>query len=261
MKSITVKPQTNAIASADNAPMAMDPIRVGQIFAQSGLFPDTKSEAQCATKLIVGQGMGLTPYDAMSGLHIIQGKVVLAANLMSAAIKRNPKYDYRADTTKDSCTITFFDTSSGAPEKIGETTFSMEDARLAGLNGANWKKYPKAMLFARCISAGYREHCPDALGHAPVYVEAHGEMEIEDPRPAAARPSVFQQSIEEDQTDTLKDLVAQYLDAGGGQERIDGMCDHYNVENIDEMSPQQVADAVGKLQTIIVKLQEEPASA
>ena len=161
-----------------NIPMALDPVRVGQIFAQSRLFPDTTSEAQCATKLIVGPGMGLTPYDSMSGLHIIQGKVVLAANLMSAAIKRNPKYDYRAKTTKDACTITFYDISAGKPEKIGETTFDMDDAKQAGLGGTNWKKYPKAMLFARCISAGYREHCPDALGNGPVYVEAHGETEL-----------------------------------------------------------------------------------
>jgi hypothetical protein len=60
----------------------------------------------------------------------------------------------------------------------------VEDAKRAGLSGDNWRKYTRAMLFARCISAGYKTHCPDALGAAPVYVEAHGETEIpDDPKP------------------------------------------------------------------------------
>lgn len=156
--------------------LANDPIKVGEIFARSGMFPDTRDAAQCATKLIVGQGMGLSPYDCMSGLHLIKGKVVLAANLMAAAIKRSGKYDYRATTTAERCVIEFIDTRSS--EVIGTTTWTIADAKAAGLGGDNWRKYPKAMLFARCISAGYREHCPDALGAAPVYVEAFGETEI-----------------------------------------------------------------------------------
>ena len=157
----------------------LDLVQVGQIFSQSGMFPDTKSAAQCTTKLIVGQGMGLDPYDSMAGLHIIQGKVVLAANLMSAAIKRNPKYDYTSETDEESSTITFYQWEDGKKKEIGTKTFDMDMAKRAGLaGGVNWKKYPEAMLFARCISAGYKEHCPDALGGAPVYVEAHGETEL-----------------------------------------------------------------------------------
>lgn len=101
---------------------------------------------------------------------------------MAAAIKRSGKYTYRADSTDDSCSITFFEIMpTGDREEIGTTTFTLEDAKKAGLGGTNWKKYPKAMLFARAISQGYRTHAPDALGCAPVYVEAHGESEI--PRP------------------------------------------------------------------------------
>jgi hypothetical protein len=148
------------------------------------MFPDTRDAAQCATKLIVGQGLGLSPYDSMAGLHLIKGKVVLAANLMAAAIKRSGKYDYRATTTPERCVIDFIDTRSN--EVIGSTTWTLEDAKRAGLGGDNWRKYPKSMLFARCISAGYREHCPDALGAAPVYVESHGEFEVDEPAPSPA---------------------------------------------------------------------------
>jgi len=173
-----------------------DLIKMGEIFAASGMFPEHRDAAQCATKLLVGQGMGLNPYDSMS-LHIIQGKVVLGSNVMAAAIKRSGRYDYRATTTEDSCSITFYDLTQrdddGRPTEIGTTSFSMDDAKRAGLTGQNWKKYPKAMLFARAISAGYREHCPDALGMAPVYIEEHGETEI----PAPSKPKDVFASVSE----------------------------------------------------------------
>ena len=158
---------------------------VAQVFRASNMFPDIQSEAAACAKIIIGRGLGLTDYDAMTGLHIIKGKAVLAANLMAAAIKRAGKYDYRANCTDTECSIVFFGRNgTNEWEEIGESTFTLDDAKRAQLQGDNWRKYPKAMLFARCISAGYKQHCPDALGAAPVYVEAHGETEITDEAPA-----------------------------------------------------------------------------
>ena len=158
-----------------------DPLVVARIFRASGLFPDIQSEAAAAAKLIVGRGLGLSDYDCMAGLHLVSGKVVLAANLMAAAVKRAGRYDYRADCTDERCEVTFYQREGAKWVTIGTTTFTMADAKRAGLDGGqNWRKHPRAMLFARCISMGYRQHCPDALGGAPVYVEQHGEMEITD---------------------------------------------------------------------------------
>jgi hypothetical protein len=149
------------------------------------MFPDIQSEAAAATKIIIGRGLGIGDFDAMSGLHIIKGKAVLSSNLMAAAIKRSGKYDYRVVQSDDTvCTIDFY---SGG-QKIGASSFSVEDAKRAGLGGDNWRKYTRAMLFARCISAGYKTHCPDALGAAPVYVEAHGETEITEDAPPPPSP-------------------------------------------------------------------------
>jgi len=170
----------------------LDPMTVAQVFKASGMFPDIQSEAAACAKIIIGRGLGLSDYDAMTGLHIIKGKAVLAANLMAASIKRAGKYDYRAKCSDTECSIAFYGrTMDGKWEQIGTTEFTMDDARRAQLGGDNWRKYPTAMLFARCISAGYKQHCPDALGAAPVYVEAHGEMEITDdaPKTRAALPA------------------------------------------------------------------------
>ena len=48
-------------------------VQIGKIFAASGMFPEHTDAAQCATKLLVGKGLGLNAYDSMT-LHIIQGK-------------------------------------------------------------------------------------------------------------------------------------------------------------------------------------------
>jgi len=205
--------------STTTTPDETDLVEMGRIFASSGMFPEHRDAAQCATKLIVGRGMGLNPYDAMS-LHFIQGKVVLGANHMAAAIKRSGKYTYRADSNDEACSITFFEIMpSGEREEIGTTTFTLDDAKRAGLGGTNWKKYPKAMLFARAISQGYRTHAPDALGCAPVYVESHGETEI--PRT---------------DSDRLRDVLAARED---GEEIKRKAIEKAGVTSIDELDADQ----------------------
>jgi len=192
-------------AQTQLAPVAgqLDPMTIAKVFRASGMFPDIQSEAAAATKIIIGRGLGLTDYDAMSGLHIIKGKAVLAANLMAAAIKRSGKYDYRVTEHTDAvCTIDFY----GGGVKIGSTSFSIEDAKRAGLGGDNWKKYARAMLFARAISAGYKAHCPDALGAAPVYVEAHGESEIPE-EPKAISPAAMREMTREERREDVRKLL------------------------------------------------------
>lgn len=200
-------------AQTQLAPVAgqLDPMTVASVFRASGMFPDIQSEAAAATKIIIGRGLGITDFDAMSGLHIIKGKAVLAANLMAAAIKRAGKYDYRSFVNDDEARIEFRQrTHDGGWETIGITSFTMDDARRAGLGGDNWRKYPKAMLFARCISAGYKQHCPDALGAAPVYVQELGESEIpEDPKAEtkAVSPATMREMTREERREDVRKLL------------------------------------------------------
>lgn len=195
MSDLAIRSQTQLAPAVGQ----LDPMTVASLFRASEMFPDIQSEAKAATKIIIGRGLGISDFDAMSGLHIIKGKAVLAANLMAAAIKRSGKYDYRVIRSDDEvCEIDFF---SGA-QKIGMSSFSIEDAKRAGLGGDNWRKYTRAMLFARCISAGYKTHCPDALGAAPVYVEAYGESEIPRDEPAAPANPARQMTREERRADT-----------------------------------------------------------
>lgn len=137
---------------------------IGKAFAESGMFPDTKSAAQAIVKIQAGQEIGIPPFAAMSGIHIIQGKPTIGAGIMASIVKGSGKYDYRVvESTEKVCSIDFYQ----GKEKIGNSTFTIEDAKKALTK--NLDKFPKNMLFARAMSNGVKWYTPDVFS-GPVYV-------------------------------------------------------------------------------------------
>lgn len=146
-----------------------------QSLAASGFFRDCRDASQAVVKVLYGQELGIAPVTAMMSIHIIEGKPAPSANLLAAMIKKaRPLYDYRvAELSNARCELVFFERG----EEVGRTTWTVEDARRAGLydrknrdgSPGNWQKYPRPMLFARAISEGVRTYCPDLFGGAPVY--------------------------------------------------------------------------------------------
>jgi hypothetical protein len=143
-----------------------DPEKLGRVLAASGYFQDARDAAQAVVKVLAGAELGFGPIASMTGVYIVKGRVTLSANLMAAAIKRHPKYDYRVkDLTDDKAEVAFFERG----QEIGSSEFTMADARRAGLTGSdNWKKYPRNMLLWRAMSNGAKFYCPDAFAGAPL---------------------------------------------------------------------------------------------
>lgn len=164
--------------------------RLARLFAASGLFGRSGDPnalmAECAIKILAGMEAGFGPFASAAGVSVINGKPGFGANLLAQAIKRHPVYDYRVlEKTDQVCRIKFL----AGREELGLEVFSIEMAHRAGLTAdksdrrgiSPWKAYPEAMLFARCLSAGMRTHCPDALGGATAYTPeelgASGEID------------------------------------------------------------------------------------
>ena len=100
----------------------------------------------------------------MTGIHIIQGKPTIGAGLIASRVKGSGKYDYKViEASEKVCSIDFYQ----GKEKIGNSTFTIEDAKKALTK--NIDKFPKNMLFARAISNGVKWYCPDVFS-GPVYV-------------------------------------------------------------------------------------------
>lgn len=210
----------------------------------SGYFGDVQSKAQAIVKVMAGAELGLPPFASMTGIHIIQGKPVLGANLIATLVKNDPRYDYRIDQCTDTgCMIEWRENG----RTVGVSTFTIEEARDAKLTGKdNWKKYPSDMLFARAISRGARRFAPGIFGGSPVYTPeelgadvdpdgyiVEGET-VDEPKPADLITDAKEESIndvpdtpaeptESPQSETFTDIDSQIADARAWlEEKCDG---------------------------------------
>ena len=133
----------------------------------SGYFGDVKSQAQAMVKVMAGAEIGLPPFASMSGIHIVNGKPTLGANLIATLVKNDPRYDYRVKRSdNEACVLTWYE--GGKP--VGESMFTIQEANAAGLTSKQtWKAYASDMLFARALTRGARRYAPGIFGGAPVY--------------------------------------------------------------------------------------------
>jgi hypothetical protein len=147
--------------------------RIGALMAQCGYFEKTgtieQQVAQMAVKVMAGREMGYGPFASVQGIHVIQGKPALSANIMAAAVKASTRYDYRVrkmDATL--CEIEFFERTATGKESLGVSSFSAAEAKAAQVK--NMDKFPRNMLFARAMSNGVKWYCPDVFNGNAVYV-------------------------------------------------------------------------------------------
>lgn len=172
----------NGTALATTKDINLDELqRTASMLVASGYFDakgDAKTQiAQLATKIMAGHELGYGPFASVQGIHVIQGKPQVSANLMASAVKAHPRYDYRVvKMADDGVTVRFFE--NGQP--IGDSSFTLDDAKRAGTQ--NLQKFPRNMLFARALSNGVRWYCPDVFYGQTVYVEGEiGELPMEQP--------------------------------------------------------------------------------
>ena len=182
-----------------------DAISIGETFYKSGMFADIKSAQQAVVKIMAGAEMGISPFQAMSGIHIIQGKPTIGAGLMASRVKASGKYNYKVlEMTDKVCSIEF--TEGGQP--IGTSSFTIEDAKKAGTK--NIDRFPRNMLFARAMSNGVRWFCPD-IYEGPVYVPEEMQEVTEDVQAVEVKKQLNEdqwgrlvKSIEEGKTELVQ---------------------------------------------------------
>jgi len=127
-------------------------------FTKSGFFADAKDMSQAVVKIMAGAEMGIPPFAAMTGIHIIKGKPSVGAGLMASTLRNSGKYDYKVlELSTKICKIKFL----RGGEDLGTSEITIEELQKAG--SQNLGAYPRNMLFARAMSNGVKWYCPDLL--------------------------------------------------------------------------------------------------
>src|SRR5690606_20925427 len=121
--------------------------------------------ADLAVIMITGYELGLSPMQALRGLHVVEGRPVLSADLIVGLVKKHPACKYFRLVESSDGRATYDTLREGEPEPT-RITWAIQQPVKAGLTGrSNWKAHPAAMLRARASAALARAVYPDvAMG-------------------------------------------------------------------------------------------------
>jgi hypothetical protein len=140
-----------------------DVLRLADTLAQArgGFIPSHfTNSAQVAAVILAGRELGVGPMAALRSFYLVNGKLGMDASFVSGRmLAHGIALEWLRDD--DECASVRL-SRAGMPPYV--STFSRADAERAGLWGsATWRKYPRAMLRARAITAGARAYAADCF--------------------------------------------------------------------------------------------------
>ena len=160
---------------------------LAEVLAASALMPEALrgKVPDVVVSILAGQELGLAPMAALRGVHVINGKPLIAADTMVGLILSSGLCEYFVDVERTATSVTCETKRKGSPV-AQKCTWTMDDAKRAGLHTKDtWRLYPRAMLAARCRAELARSAYPDVL--AGVYDPDELGVEV---RPSAPREDV-----------------------------------------------------------------------
>lgn len=167
MSDLTIKPTFSL------APQNLDEaLKFADYLANSDIVPKDfqRKPANILVAVQWGMELGLQPMQAMQSIAVINGRPSLWGDAVIALARSSPMCEYITETD-DGETATCRVKRRGEEEQV--RTFSMTDAKLAGLAGKSgpWTQYPKRMRQMRARAFALRDVFPDVLRGMPVAEE------------------------------------------------------------------------------------------
>lgn len=134
--------------------------RMGALLHKSGLCKGARSVEQAIALILMGREVGLPAMQALSTIHVIEGKPTASVHLIGALLARGGVTWQATKHDEAGCTVEF----SRPGWKPATSSFAKVDAERAGLvSKDNWRKWPRAMYYARAFAEGARRIGPDLL--------------------------------------------------------------------------------------------------
>lgn len=146
---------SNALTAFEPANLS-EALKVADIIAKSELIPkDLRGKPQNILLVLwKGRELGLSAMQAISSIHIIEGKTSLSGELIVAqCLKHSDVCEHFTLDYSDTAKATYTTKRKGSPKSV-TLTYSMEDAQRAKLaHKDNWQRMPATMLRWRAASA------------------------------------------------------------------------------------------------------------
>jgi hypothetical protein len=138
-------------------------VEMAKYLAGSSLLP-AHLRGQPANVFVVLQGaraLDVSAFWALQSMHVIEGKLSMAAELMRALVNRA---GHRVTVVERSSQRAVVEIQRSDRAEPYRAEFTWEDAKAAKLTGkTNWQGYPKSMMVARATAIAVRDECPDVL--------------------------------------------------------------------------------------------------
>lgn len=182
---------------ATRAPRAVetldDRIAKAKLMAEASILPPSyrKNPANILVAMEAADALGISLMQAVNGVHVIDGRMALSAELMRALILRDGHLFKIEALTVNGCRI--LAARRDDLDNVQTFDYTAEDAKRAGLTTGNHAKHPKAMLLARASTLVARALFADVvagMAYEPDEIEAAPPVRAVDtsrlmPKPAA----------------------------------------------------------------------------
>lgn len=130
-----------------------DMVRMGEQLVKTRMMPEhVRDGAQAALIMLTGRELGMAPMRALRSLQVVKGKVVESADSQLSRFKADGgRAEFKHLDEKKA--VLWLKHPNGDEHT---ETWSIDDAKAAGLSGGMHSKYPKAMNRSRAITAGLK---------------------------------------------------------------------------------------------------------
>lgn len=204
----------------DLTPRTLDEaIKFAEIMSKSSIVP--KDYQGNSGNILVavqwGLELGLKPLQAMQNIAVINGRPTLWGDAVLALVRGSGLMESFEEVIGEDEAVCRVKRKG---EKEIERSFSMDDAKRAGLagKGGPWQQYPKRMLQMRARGFALRDAFTDVLRGMPLAEEAQDEpVTMKDVTPTETAPKTISAKSA---TEALRDKVA-----GKKPSRLQGVLD------------------------------------
>jgi len=241
-----------SVVRAEPAPFDFNTtMALAKELVSTGFLPDhIKTAAQCTAIILTGHELGMTPMRSVRSLNMVKGKVTENADSQLARFKTDGGRAQFVTLTEERAELFFKHPNGDEHTEV----FTIDDAKRAGL-GDMYKKYPKAMLRSRVITAGLKSIGWE--GGAGTYDPS--ELPTPEPTPARTasasarigeRPAHVSAEGEDLRPMTLEDAALYVLPGkpeawGGNGGKILGEIRNSMLQRVKDWCIKQIANADG----------------